>query len=73
LDLCYVFTGTDHLDDVSMNGYPDPTTLSPETKAFTGRGAGPYPTNLKLARGNPDKKDGFYTTELKVGFALGKQ
>lgn len=56
-----------------MNGYPDPTTLSPETKAFTGRGAGPYPTNLKLARGNPDKKDGFYTTELKVGFALGKQ
>jgi opacity protein-like surface antigen len=68
-----VFTNTDYLDDVSMAGYPDPATLSPATKAFTWRGAGPYPANLKLARGNPNKKDVFYTTELKVGFSLGKK
>jgi hypothetical protein len=72
LDFAYVFTSTDYLDDVSMNGYPVESTLSPATKAFTWRGAGAYPANLKLPRGNPNKKDGFYTTQLKIGIALGK-
>lgn len=70
MEFTYHFTGTDYLDDVSTSGYPDPSLLSARTKEFTWRGSGPYPANLKLARGNPDNKDGFYTSQLKVGFKL---
>jgi Outer membrane protein beta-barrel domain len=77
LDFSYRFTGTDYLDDVSKNGYPDKAQLDArfsKTAKFTWRGnevgAGPYPTNLKLPRGNPDDKDGYYTTQFKVAYKL---
>jgi hypothetical protein len=69
-EVCYKAASTDHLDDVSLAGYPDPAVLSAQTKAFTWRGAGPYPTNLKLRRGNPDNKDSYYTTQFKIAFKL---
>ena len=69
----YRFTRTDYLDDVSSSGYPPKALLdarNPITATFTYRGneagAGPYPTNLKLPRGNPNNKDGYYTTQFKV-------
>ncbi|MBL7703770.1 MAG: outer membrane beta-barrel protein [Ferruginibacter sp.] len=64
----YHFTGTDYLDDVSMNGYPDKALLdarNPQTSQFTYRGAGSYPKNQALPRGNPKDKDGFYTFQLR--------
>ncbi len=70
-ECCYHFTSTDYLDDVSFDGYPDPALLSAKTKEFTWRGAGAYPTNLKLHRGNPGDKDGYYTTHIKYSFNLG--
>ena len=66
----YRACATDHLDDVSLDGYPDPAVLSATTKTFTWRGAGSYPTNLKLRRGNPDNKDSYYTTQIKIAFKL---
>jgi hypothetical protein len=63
--------------DVSINGYPDKTLLdarNPVTAQFTWRGdevgQGGYPKNLALPRGNPDNKDGFFTTQVKVAFNL---
>lgn len=71
----YRITGTDYLDDVSFNGYPGKALLdarNPTTAMFTWRGnevgGEPYPTNLKLPRGNPDNKDGYYTTQFKVAY-----
>jgi len=69
----YNFTGTDYLDDVSMNGYPNKALLdarNPVTSKFTYRGEGEYPKNLALPRGNPNNKDGFYTVQLKFLFSL---
>ena len=69
----YHFTGTDYLDDVSMNGYPDKALLdarNPVTSQFTYRGEGQYPKNLALPRGNPKDKDGFYTLQAKFIFSL---
>ena len=75
LEFNYRFTRTDYLDDVSTSGYPPKALLdarNPTTAKFTWRGnevgGQPYPTNLKLARGNPDNKDGFYTTQFKVAY-----
>lgn len=78
LEFNYRITGTDYLDDVSLNYYPDKTLLdarNPVTASFTYRGsevgAGPYPAkNNKLSRGNPSNKDGFYTTQFKIGYKL---
>jgi opacity protein-like surface antigen len=73
LEYKYHFTGTDHLDDVSMNGYPDKAVLdawNPLTSKFTYRGEGEYPKNLALPRGDPKDKDGFYTLQLKFIFSL---
>ena len=77
LDFSYRFTGTDYLDDVSNNSYPDKALLdarNPTTAKFTWRGnevgGEPYPKNLALPRGNPDDKDGYYTTRFKVAFNL---
>jgi opacity protein-like surface antigen len=77
LDFNYRITRTDYLDDVSSNRYPDKTLLdarNPTTATFTWRGnevgEGPYPKNSALPRGNPDNKDGFFTTQLKVTFNL---
>ncbi len=76
LEFNYRVTGTDHLDDVSLNYYPDKALLdarNPATAAFTYRGnevgAGPYPgKNNQLSRGNPSNNDGFYSTQFKVAF-----
>lgn len=77
LDFNYRITGTDYLDDVSINSYPDKVLLdarNPTTAKFTWRGnevgGEAYPKNLSLPRGNPDDKDGYYTTQLKVAFKL---
>lgn len=73
LEYKYYITGTDHLDDVSMNGYPNKALLdarNPLTSKFTYRGDGEYPKNLALPRGNPKDKDGFYTFQLKFIFPL---
>ena len=73
LELNYRITGTDYLDDVSTNGYPDKALLdarNPLTSKFTYRGAGPYPANLQLPRGNPKDKDGYYSTQFKVVYGL---
>ena len=71
----YRFTGTDYLDDVSKDGYPPKALLDARnltTAKFTYRGnevgGGPYPANLKLPRGNPGNKDGYYTTQFKVAY-----
>jgi hypothetical protein len=73
LEYKYHFTGTDYLDDVSMNGYPDKALLdnrNPVTSQFTYRGEGGYPKNPALPRGNPKDKDGFYTLQVKFIFIL---
>jgi len=77
LDFNYRITRTDYLDDVSSNRYPDKTLLdarNPITANFTWRGdavgQGSYPKNSTLPRGNPDDKDGFFTTQLKLTFNL---
>ena len=74
-EINYRITGTDYLDDVSINGYPDKTFLdarNPVTAKFTWRGnevgGETYPKNLALPRGNPKDKDGYITTQLKVAY-----
>lgn len=71
----YRITGTDYLDDVSLNSYPDKTLLdarNPLTATFTWRGnevgQGGYPKNLSLPRGNPKDKDGYLTMQVKVAY-----
>ena len=76
LELNYRITGTDYLDDVSTNGYPDKVLLdarNPVTSTFTYRGPVPYPANLQLPRGNPNDKDGYYTTQFKVIYGFRKK
>ncbi len=77
LDFTYRITGTDYLDDVSANSYPDKAVLdarNPITSSFTWRGnevgSGPYPKGGTLPRGNPKDNDGYYTTQFKVAFKL---
>lgn len=79
LGLEYKFrkTNTDYLDDVSRLGYPNKALLdakNPRTATLTWRGgevgAGGYPTNPNLNRGNPNKNDVFYTMQFKVGIQL---
>lgn len=77
LEFKYRHTNTDYLDDVSRTGYPSKALLdarNPRTAMMTWRGdevgSGPYPTNPGLNRGNPNKNDAYYTTELKVTFKL---
>ncbi|MBL7703769.1 MAG: OmpA family protein [Ferruginibacter sp.] len=68
----YRFTSTDYLDDVS-GFYPDKALLdarNPQTSKFTWRGNGSYPANRALKRGDPDNKDGFYTTTLKIAYKI---
>lgn len=71
LDFNYRITGTDYLDDVSTNRYPDKALLdarNPLTSQFTFRGEGSYPKNSTLPRGNPDNNDGFFTTQFKLSY-----
>ena len=71
LDFNYRITQTDYLDDVSSR-YPSKAILdarNPITSQYTYRGTGAYPgTNTQ--RGNPDKNDAFFTTQLKLVFKL---
>lgn len=75
LEFRYRKTNTDYIDDVSRSGYPNKAALdsrNPRTATLTWRGgevgAGPYPTNPGLNRGNPKNNDAFYTTQFKVTF-----
>jgi outer membrane protein OmpA-like peptidoglycan-associated protein len=79
LEFNYRFTGTDFLDDVSKAGYAPKALLDSRNSlsavfAYRGNevGGGPYPTGagLNLPRGNPDNKDTYYTTQLKVVYAI---
>lgn len=75
LEFRYRKTNTDYIDDVSRSGYPNKAALdarNPRSATLTWRGgevgAGPYPTNPGLNRGNPNNNDAFYTTQFKVTF-----
>lgn len=76
-EMNYRITGTDYLDDVSLNSYPDKTLLdarNPLTANFTWRGnevgQGGYPKNLALPRGNPKDKDGYLTMQFKFAYGF---
>ena len=56
IELAYVKTFTDYMDDVSGN-YADPTTLSTEGAYFSNPGS-PYGPGDK--RGDPNQKDAYY-------------
>ena len=79
LDVKYRFTNTDYLDDVSASKYPlkadlDSRDLLTATLTYRGDevGAGGYPpSTTSITRGNPSKKDGFYTVQFKAQFNLG--
>ncbi len=79
LDVKYRVTGTDYLDDVSAARYPNKSDLDQRdllTATLTYRGdevgAGPYPSNTNnVPRGNPDKKDSYYTGQFKAVFNIG--
>lgn len=78
LEFKYRKTNTDYIDDVSRSGYASKTLLDardPRSAMMAWRGgevgAGPYPTNPNLNRGNPKNKDAFYTTQFKVTFHPG--
>lgn len=70
-------TGSDYLDDVSQNTYVSKALLdarNPTTAKFAYRGnevpgGEPYPVNGR-GRGNPAQKDNYYTTQLKVVYAI---
>jgi len=57
VELAYVKTFTDYMDDVSGN-YADPTTLSAQGAYFSNHPDSPYSTNDK--RGDPNQKDAYY-------------
>ncbi|MBL0745451.1 DUF6089 family protein [Chryseolinea lacunae] len=69
----YRITFTDYLDDVSSRRYPDPATLQSDlSRALSDRrgeiGADvPY---TKGVRGNPDKKDGYFITNITLQYYL---
>lgn len=79
LDVKYRITMTDYLDDVSANRYPpkadlDSRDLLTATLTYRGDevGSGGYPpASTNIPRGNPDKKDAFYTVQFKSQFNIG--
>lgn len=76
LEFRYHYIDTDYLDDVSM-AYPDKTILAakdPNLPLLTYRGdelpgGASYPKGT-LSRGNPNNRDSYYTTQIKVAFRL---
>lgn len=69
-----------YLRELSNNSYTAKPLLdarNPTTAKFTWLGnevgGEAYPTNLKLPRGNPDNKDGFYTTQFRVAYTFSKK
>lgn len=77
LEMVYRFTGTDYLDDVSLN-YIDPAlffTYLPATRAAIAaqladrRGNG----NPGAQRGNPHNRDAYFDCSLKIALALNRR
>ena len=69
---------TDYLDDVSGPGYADTSILRAEKGLISAKMSfrsdettNPLPFNDKMIRGNPDKKDVFYTCLIKLSFSFG--
>lgn len=70
-------TFTDYLDDVSYNGYVDPSLFSSQGNAFSQylafRGdelSAPVPFSRTMPRGNPNKKDLYYSFQVKFTYKL---
>ena len=79
LEYNFRVTGSDFLDDVSSRSYVSKALLdsrNPVTSKFAYRGneipgGQSYPkTPLEQIRGNPEQKDNYYTTQLKVVYAI---
>jgi len=76
----YRTTFTDHLDDISIKRYPDPTTLSSDlSRAFSDRRQEriddegldeTVPPPGTGVRGNPDQKDGYFIMNVKLQYYL---
>jgi hypothetical protein len=70
----YRITFTDYLDDVSSRKYPDPATLKSDlSRALSDRRGeiGTVNTNdTDAIRGNPDKKDGYFITNITLQYYL---
>jgi hypothetical protein len=70
----YRLTFTDHLDDVSIRKYPDPATLKSDlSRALSDRRGeiGTKPANdTDGIRGNPNKKDGYFITNITLQYYL---
>jgi len=69
---------TDYLDDVSGPTYADTAILRVEKGDLSAKMSfrsdetnNPFPFSDKLIRGNPDKKDVFYTCLIKLSFSFG--
>lgn len=73
----YHYLSTDYLDDVSHSGYPDKALLTaknPTLPYLTYRGdelpgGAPYPAP-SLNRGNPNNKDVYYSTQLRLIYSF---
>jgi len=70
----YRITFTDYLDDVSARKYPNPATLKSDlSRALSDRRGeiGVVPANdTDGIRGNPDKKDGYFITNITLQYYL---
>ena len=77
MEFNYRVTNTDYLDDVSGPVYPDQNLLAQKNPDLPGLayrgdellGGKPYPGKF-LPRGNPDKKDVYYTAQFRLSYRL---
>lgn len=75
----YHYLNSDYLDDVSHSGYPDKAILAtknPNLPYLTYRGdelpgGAPYPS-ASMNRGNPNNKDIYYSTQIRVIYSFGR-
>lgn len=78
LEFKYRYVDTDYLDDVSNSGYPDKALLTakdPSIPLLTYRGdeiagGAPYPPIVGLNRGNPKKRDSYYSAQFRIIYRL---
>ncbi len=79
LEFKYRYIDTDHLDDVSVDRYPDQAVLAAKDPTLPGLtyrgdelpGGAPYPAKANmLPRGNPNNNDAYYTFQAKVSWRL---
>lgn len=76
LEVKYRYIDTDYLDDVSNPTYPSKAVLAasnPNLPMLTYRGdelpgGAPYPTSGTAVRGNPNKRDSYYTAQFKIAY-----